>query len=298
MSSVRSLLFGVLACLFFFSQTQSFAQDNPDSQPHIQPRAADSAPSPKPSPKPKSQPQAPENTQPEEIQQPQPAASQSPAISSSKDAQIDLDAAPLAKEPPPVSAVDDRSFRPYDPHRAAKDVEVGNYYFKLKNYRAAQERFNDALLYKPRDAEATFGLAQTQEKLDLLTQAYGNYQEYLKILNAGPHAKESQEAIKRIGPHLDIRSDPGRAAKHDLDVGETYLTMNNFAAAKERFEEALRLAPDNPKACFRLAQSLQGLRLMEPARLYYQKYLELEPRGPFAPDAKKAIADITAFVGK
>jgi len=278
-------------------QIPSFAQEPQDNQPHIQPRAQGSVAAPKPTPKPKPQTQPPE-AQPAESQQAQPPLSQEPQVSSSKDSQADFNAAPLAKEPAPAPAVDEKSFQPYDPHVAAKDVEVGYYNFKQKNYRSALDRFNHALLYKPHDAEATFGLALTQEKLDLLSQAYHNYEEYLKIVPTGAHAKEAQEAIKRIGTHVDVQKEPATDTEHDIDVGETYLSLNNFAAARERFEEALRLSPDNPTACFRLAQSLQGLRQIEPARLYYQKYLELEPRGPFSADAKKAIADINAFVGK
>jgi tetratricopeptide (TPR) repeat protein len=303
MSCARGLFFAlVVSCLFVLGQNWSFAQDTQDNQPHIKPRPDGSVATPKPTPKAKPQTPAPDAAQPAQNQPTQPPVSPEPPESSSKDSQADFNAAPLAKEPAPAPAVDEKSFHPWDPHRAAKDVEVGYYYFKQKNYRAALDRFNDALLYKPRDAEATFGLAQTQEKLELLNQAYLTYQEYLKILPAGPHAKESQDAMNRLEPHLDARSgstgDQGQSVEHDLDVGETYLSMNNFAAAKERFEEALRLSPENPRGCFRLAQSLQGLRLIEPARLYYRKYLELDPRGPFAADAKKAIADINAFVGK
>lgn len=259
---------------------RAVAQDN---QPHIQPRNQP-PPSSEPSPPGKQQPQTVTGQQGE---------------SSSKDSQIDFNAAPRAMDLPPSNSVaDDGTFRPYDPHRAAKDIEVGNYYLKLKNYRAALERFNDAVLYKPKDAEATYGLALTQEKLDLLGPAYQNYREYLKILPNGPRASDAREAIKKIGPHLEMRGDPGKNAEHDIEVGETYLAMNNFAAAHERFEEAVRLAPDNPLACFRLAQSLKGMQRLEPARLYYQKYMELDPHGRFVGDAKKAIAEINFIMGK
>jgi len=278
------------------------AQDNQDNQPHITPRDVP-APTPRPTPKPKPKPaetEPAENTPLPENQQPVFPQPQVQGESSSKDSQIDFDHVPRAPEPPPPDkAKDDNTFLPYDPHRADKDVEVGNYYLRLKNYRAALERFNDALRYKPKDAEATFGLATTQEKLELLDKAYQSYQEYLKILASGPHAKECEAAIKRIQPHLATgKAPPDKEAEHDIDVGETYLSMNNFGAARDRFQEALQLAPENPRACFRLAQSLQGLRLIEPARLYYQKYLQLDPRGLYAADAKKAIADITAVVGK
>ena len=40
----------------------------------------------------------------------------------------------------------------WDPHKAAKNVEVGDFYFKRKNYRAAEDRYREALRYKDNDA--------------------------------------------------------------------------------------------------------------------------------------------------
>src|SRR5262249_48417760 len=206
-------------------------------------------------------------------------------------------------EPAPAEE-DAGEFKPWDPHKAAKDVEVGNYYLKLKNYRAALERFNHALTYKADDAEATYGLATTQEKLGLLSLASRNYSRYLEILPNGPKSKEAREGIQRLEPQvasLKPTAAPADAAKqsaHDIEVGETYLAANNYDAAHERFEDALRLNPDNSPACFRLAQSLQGMQRLDPARMYYRKYLELEPKGDFAKKAKKAIDDINYILGK
>jgi tetratricopeptide (TPR) repeat protein len=295
MSFVRLFPFLVLLCLCLDHAQSGRAQSSQDNQPQILPRQG--APAPKPKRQPKPQPQAPADAeQSEKPAEPAPDAQQK-GESSSIDSQINLDGhAPLPEPAAPAADPDDRTLLPWDPHQADKDVEVGNYNLRIKNYRAALDRFNHALQYKPGDAEATFGLAVTEEKLDLLAQAYKNYQGYLKIVPSGPHAKEAQDAIKRLGPHVEMRDDAGRQVEHDIEVGETYLSMNNFDAARERFEDAVRLAPENAKACFRLAQSLQGLRRIEPAKLYYQKYLELEPQGPFAAHAKKAIADINAFL--
>jgi Tfp pilus assembly protein PilF len=293
MHTARSVLilfsFVCLCSLGLFES--AVAQDTQDNQPHITPRKSPPAPTPKPKATPQSE------DEPAQPAQAEPASPQQ-GESSSRDSQADFNAAPHANEPPPTTNEDEGTFLPFDPHRAAKDVEVGNYYLRLKNYRAALERFNDALLYKPNDADATFGLAVTQEKLDLLSQAYQNYRAYLKIMDSGPHAKECQEAIKRIGPHLDVRSDPKRQAEHDIDVGETYLSLNKYDAARERFQEALLLDPDNPLACFRMAQSLKGLQQLDPARLFYKKYIDLDPHGRFVSDAKKAIAEISATIGK
>jgi tetratricopeptide (TPR) repeat protein len=291
----RVLIFSfVLLCWLALPEVMS-AQSQ-DDQPHITPRKGAPEPTPKPKATPSPQPQQPP------LDQPQPSASLPATLergeSSSRDSQAEFNPAPRVNEPAPAPAADEGTFLPYDPHRASKDVEVGNWYLRQKNYRAALDRFNDALLYKANDAEATFGLAVTEEKLDLLSQSYKNYQAYLKMLDSGPHAKECQEAIKRIGPHLDVRNDPKRQAEHDIDVGETYLSLNKYDAARERFEEALLLDPDNPVACFRLAQSLKGLQQFDPARRFYQKYIDLAPRGKFVSDAKKSIAEISETIGK
>jgi Tfp pilus assembly protein PilF len=222
--------------------------------------------------------------------------------SSSRDSAIDLNVRPEKEEP--KSTEDPSVLKPWDPHKAAKDVEVGEYYLKLKNYRAALERFNHALTYKPDDAEATYDLAITQEKLELLSLADQSYHKYLQVLPNGPKSKEAEEAIKRIAPQLSNRAtaapDPNQAkiAAHDIDVGETYLAGNHFDSARERFEDALRITPDNPLVFFRLAQALQGMQRLEPARLYYRKYLEAQPKGKFAGSAKKSLQQIEWVIGK
>src|SRR5258708_28996300 len=290
-----NILTAFLFSLFLIlTPARAVAQNSQDDQPHVQPRATPTpTPTPEPSPGPN---EATPQTQPYRTPFPgdEPKGESSTGESSSKDSEIDLGAHPLLSEPPRAD-MDESVLRPYDPHRAAKDDEIGEYYLKQKNYRAALDRFHDALLYKPNDAEAMYGLAVTQEKLDLLDQADQSYRKYLQIMPNGPKSSESQDALKRIGPHLAMRKtdtsnmEPSKQAAHDMEVGETYLSINKFEAAHERFEEALRLAPENPLVYFRVAQSLQGMQRLVPARLCYRKYLELEPKGRFAGDGKKAI---------
>ena len=133
----------------------------------------------------------------------------SKAESSSKSTQIDLSPPDDDVKNHPYSgaaivdanASDDggvQEMRPWDPHKAAKDIEVGNFYFKRKNYRAALLRYQEALEYKPNDAEATFRLAQCFEKLNDPTQAAARYQAYLKILPQGPYALEAHQALDKL----------------------------------------------------------------------------------------------------
>jgi len=90
------------------------------------------------------------------------------------------------------------NFKPWNPHKAQKDVEVGDYYAKEKNYRAAISRYREALEYKPKDAEATFKLAQTLEKVNAYQEARDDYEAYLIILPHGPYAEKAREGIVRL----------------------------------------------------------------------------------------------------
>jgi len=90
-------------------------------------------------------------------------------------------------------------FHPWNPHKAAKDIEVGDFYFKArKNYRAAADRYREALLYKPNDAMATFRLAECLEKMDQPDEALKEYESYVKILPHGPQDAEARKAIQRL----------------------------------------------------------------------------------------------------
>ncbi len=93
-----------------------------------------------------------------------------------------------------------QEFKVWNPHKAEKDVEVGDFYFKRKNYRAALSRYQEALYYKYDDAVATFRLAVCQEKLGESDEARKAYEAYLKILPHGPFAAEAQQALARLKP--------------------------------------------------------------------------------------------------
>jgi tetratricopeptide (TPR) repeat protein len=89
-------------------------------------------------------------------------------------------------------------FTPYNPMRAMKCIEVGDWYFKQDNYTAAISRYREALEYKPHDAEATFKLAEVLSKTGDVPGATENYQEYLKQLPNGPYAKKAKQALEKM----------------------------------------------------------------------------------------------------
>ncbi|HMD16740.1 MAG TPA: hypothetical protein VKH18_08740 [Terriglobales bacterium] len=111
---------------------------------------------------------------------------------SSKAAVADLEGA----DNPDISGV--QEFHPWNPMKAQKDIQVGDFYFKRKNYKAAVERYKEALYYKDGDAVASFRVAVCQEKLGDRVEAKKYYEQYLKILPEGPFAKESRASLERL----------------------------------------------------------------------------------------------------
>src|SRR5579864_2649459 len=128
--------------------------------------------------------------------------------SSSRDTRVDLSPPKDDAKNHPNSGVVDtnpedepadvQEMHPWNPYRALKDDEVGDFYFKRKAYRAALARYQDALIWKEKDAIANFRMAECYEKLDQPEQAIPHYQEYLKILPEGPFAKEARKALEKL----------------------------------------------------------------------------------------------------
>ncbi len=120
--------------------------------------------------------------------------------SSSNQTRIDLSPpkGESSAEPDVHGAGDVMELREWNPMRAMKDVEVGDFYYKQGNYKAALSRFREALQFKPHDAVATFKLAQTLEKAKEFEEARDRYEEYLAILKDGPSEGEARKALERL----------------------------------------------------------------------------------------------------
>ncbi|MGP0019496.1 MAG: tetratricopeptide repeat protein [Candidatus Sulfotelmatobacter sp.] len=194
--------------LLLVSSVGGWAQSSaPSNSAPSNPQAPDSSSSPASKPAPA---HAPNLTPPRSDRVTADELGDDPGESSSKAEPVDLGPpANDAKAHPQGSDVlmdegssgsgDINEFHPWDPHKAAKDVEVGDFYFKMrKNYRAAADRYREALLYKPNDAMATFRLAECLEKMDQPDEARKEYESYLTILPHGPQEKEAQKAIQRL----------------------------------------------------------------------------------------------------
>ncbi|HUI84107.1 MAG TPA: tetratricopeptide repeat protein [Candidatus Binatia bacterium] len=106
-----------------------------------------------------------------------------------------------------LGAGDVDEFTPYNPMKAMKAVEVGDFYYKRENYGAAISRYREALEYKPHDGEATYKLAEVLNRTGDTAGAIQNYEAYLKILPNGPYAKKSKEALEKLKQKTAKNSD-------------------------------------------------------------------------------------------
>jgi tetratricopeptide (TPR) repeat protein len=101
-------------------------------------------------------------------------------------------------ESQPSDGSDVQEFHPWNPLKANKDIQVGDFYFKRKNYKGALERYKDALYYKPNDAVATFRVGECEEKMGNKAEAKKYFEQYLKILPDGPLAKEAHASLAKL----------------------------------------------------------------------------------------------------
>ncbi len=83
----------------------------------------------------------------------------------------------------------------WDPLRAEKDLEVGQFYMKKGDLDAAIDRFQDATKAKPGYAIPFRFLGEAQEKRGLKKQALKSFQRYLDLY---PHAEDGDKVRKKI----------------------------------------------------------------------------------------------------
>jgi Flp pilus assembly protein TadD len=198
---MRGLLLIALA-MFLFS-TVGFAQDEP--QGPIRPRVPI---------KEDKQKAAPAHTQPASQEQSGDTAGQA----SSKESKGDS-SAPLGdlQEHPESDSGTTGEMHVWNPHKADKDVEVGDFHMKRHNYPAAESRYREALDYQNNNAQAMFGLAQALEKEKKNDEAIQYYAMYLKTLPHGPKADDCKSALHRLG--APVPENTGTIASKDKLVG-------------------------------------------------------------------------------
>ena len=103
-------------------------------------------------------------------------------------------------------------------------------------------------------------------------------------INAIFHACWSGPPEKPLPPQTDETR--GAASR---EVGEYYFERKNYQAAESRFEESVNYNPADAKAMFELGQTLEKLRHPDQAAERYKDCFDLQPDGPYAARAQKAM---------
>lgn len=86
-------------------------------------------------------------------------------------------------------------------------------------------------------------------------------------------------------------NDP-KLAKEDIRVGQLYMGDGNYPGAYARFKEAAQVNPGNADAVFYLAEAARKTTHLDEAAQNYQLYLDADPKGKRAKDAKKALSEL------
>jgi len=79
---------------------------------------------------------------------------------------------------------------------ASKDIEVGGYYLETKNWKAAESRFESAMVLDPDNPDVFWGLAEAERHLGNFADARTHYQTVLEYDPDSKHGKDAKKALR------------------------------------------------------------------------------------------------------
>ena len=113
-----------------------------------------------------------------------------------------------APKPKPNSSTDNATQNApdqptWDPLRAEKDMEVGQYYLHKGDVDAAIDRFQDATLAKPGYAIPFRFLGEAQERKGLKRDALKSYTRYLELFPTADDRDKIEKKVAKLRSDLD-----------------------------------------------------------------------------------------------
>jgi cytochrome c-type biogenesis protein CcmH/NrfG len=103
---------------------------------------------------------------------------------------------PSASDPPEEDASQAPKTYVLNPLESERNIKVGDFYWKKKDYRGALDRYRDATRYNPSSAEAFLRMGEAEEKLSHADQAKFAFQ---KVIQLAPDSKFATLAKKKLG---------------------------------------------------------------------------------------------------
>jgi len=85
-----------------------------------------------------------------------------------------------------------------NPLLAEKDLKIGDYYFKRKNYVAAIQRYSEAIEYQPNRTDAYEALARAYEKNGDRSKAVDVYRNFIQKNPDSPKVAEFRTKLAKL----------------------------------------------------------------------------------------------------
>jgi tetratricopeptide (TPR) repeat protein len=86
----------------------------------------------------------------------------------------------------------------FNPLQAEREVKIGDFYLKKKNYRAAAGRYGEATKWNPQADEAFYKWGQALTQLGRRLEAITAFEKYLEAAPTGAHAAEVKKRIAEL----------------------------------------------------------------------------------------------------
>lgn len=91
---------------------------------------------------------------------------------------------------------DDAEIEAFPKETPQEDMNVGNYYLDIKDWRGALSRFQSAMVLAPDNPDVYWGLAECERHLGQYAAARENYQKVMEYDPGSRHAKDAKKALK------------------------------------------------------------------------------------------------------
>ncbi len=191
---------------------------------------------------------------------------------------------------------------------------------RLEDYQVAVQHFKQALEIDAEQdviwgnmAEALSGLTDTKTGAERDTVGEEAIAAYRQALTLKPDAayhnnlglllirlKRFEEGTKELETAAELS--PENAGQYYFNLGAVMVNSNNTQGAIDAFTKATEVAPDYANAYYQLATVLVGTAQMKddgtvvpaPGTVEaYQKYLDLDPSGPYAASAQAMVQSLS-----
>ena len=183
--------------------------------------------------------------------------------------------------------------------RALILFEEGMTFFQDKNYQEAEIKFKEAIQLRPDFVEAHQNLAATyyrQEKyseaIEIAKKALDiepNLAPIIKLISVAYSALGDEKKALEYQDRLKELPDAKFSPEEYFNMGATAANEGRDEEAAEYFKKATEIRPDYALAYYHLGLAYFRTQKMDLSRAALQRYLELEPGGENAENARKLI---------